>query len=135
MIDATTSPKRGQAAVELALLLPLLCLLLFGSLDLGRYIKTQTELNNAAHVGVMVAQNAEDNHGNPITGAQVILAVQTAYPNATHIGIPIDATASVPRNSSFTVQVTTTFSPITPFVRTLFNITQLTGSSTGQTLP
>jgi Flp pilus assembly protein TadG len=125
----------GQAATELAVLLPMLCLLLFGSVDLGRYIKTVTELNNAAQVGVRVAQNTENAQGTPITGGDVYNAVQTAYPGATNIVVPVGTSTPVPSNSSFTVQVTANFGLITPFVRTLVNVHSATGSSTGQTLP
>src|SRR5439155_10257211 len=109
--------QRGQSTLELSLLLPLLCLLLFGTLDLGRYLKTQTELNNAAHVGVMVAQNTKDHLGNFITVPTVVAAVQTAYPAATVTVIP--GTGNFQVSPDVTVRVTTNFSPVTPFVHTM----------------
>lgn len=48
-----SSPKsqRGTALVEFALVTPLLCLLLCGSIDLGRIFYASIEVANAAHAG------------------------------------------------------------------------------------
>lgn len=43
--------QRGTALVELALVTPLLCLLLCGSIDLGRIFYASIEVANAAHAG------------------------------------------------------------------------------------
>ena len=126
------SIRKGQATVEMTLLLPLLCLLLFGTLDLARYAKTQTELNNAAHVGVMKATNTLDPQGTPISIPTVVAAVRTAYPAATVTVIP--GSGNVPPDSTVTVQVSTSFKPTTPFVRNMLNIKKITGSSAGHTL-
>jgi Flp pilus assembly protein TadG len=50
------SPKdRGAAAVEMAIVLPLLLLLLFGIIDLGRLLYTQVELSSGAREGARIA--------------------------------------------------------------------------------
>lgn len=46
---------RGQALVEFALVLPFFALLLFGIIDLGRYVYTANTLNNAAREGARSA--------------------------------------------------------------------------------
>lgn len=54
MIDSARRPKRprtGQALVEFALVLPVFLLLLFGLIDVGRYVYTWNALNQAAREG------------------------------------------------------------------------------------
>ncbi|MEH6623317.1 MAG: TadE family protein [Dietzia maris] len=50
----TPSRDRGAAAVEFALLLPILLLLVLGILEFGRAYHVQTTLSNAARDGVRV---------------------------------------------------------------------------------
>ncbi|KRE62293.1 TadE/TadG family type IV pilus assembly protein [Nostocoides sp. Soil756] len=47
--------ERGAAAVEFALLLPVLVLLIGGIVDYGRYFFTQVQLSNAAREGARAA--------------------------------------------------------------------------------
>ena len=47
--------RRGQALVELAIILPVMLLLLLGALDLGRVFYAQITITNAAKEGVLVA--------------------------------------------------------------------------------
>jgi hypothetical protein len=115
-------------------LLPLFCLLLFGTLDLARYAKSMTELSHAAHVGVMTAENTYNASGTPVTGDDVLHAVQTAYPGATVVP-SVGLGTPVPANSTVTVQVSTAFMPITPFVRNLNRSGTITAMSQGRTLP
>lgn len=50
-----TPPRdRGASAVEFALVLPVLLLLVIGTLEFGRAYHVQTTLSNAAHDGVRV---------------------------------------------------------------------------------
>lgn len=49
------SDKKGQALVELAYILPILFLLLFGIVDFGRYIYVKNSLMHAAALGARVA--------------------------------------------------------------------------------
>lgn len=46
-----SNDRRGQSMVEFALILPLLILLLFGILDLGRAVYAYSTINNAAREG------------------------------------------------------------------------------------
>jgi Flp pilus assembly protein TadG len=46
---------KGQAIVELALILPLLFVLIFGIVDFGRVMYMKNSLNNAARAGARVA--------------------------------------------------------------------------------
>jgi hypothetical protein len=47
--------RRGQALVEFALVLPIFLVLLFGIIDLGRYIYMNSTLSEAAREGARVA--------------------------------------------------------------------------------
>ena len=50
--DAMTKRKtRGQAMVEFALVLPIFAILLFGIIDIGRYVYTANALSNGAREG------------------------------------------------------------------------------------
>ncbi len=55
--------RRGSAAVEAALVLPLVILFLFGILEYGRYVMMLQVLTNAAREGARYAQI----HANPVT--------------------------------------------------------------------
>lgn len=46
--------ERGSVAVEMAVLLPVLILLLFGMMEFGRALNTQATLNHAAREGARV---------------------------------------------------------------------------------
>jgi Flp pilus assembly protein TadG len=61
--------RSGAAAVELACVLPLVALLLFGVLDIGRMVEVEQLLNNAARDGGRLA--AVGSTLDPTTGNQV----------------------------------------------------------------
>ncbi|MEN3122286.1 TadE/TadG family type IV pilus assembly protein [Janibacter sp. LM] len=52
--------QRGAAAVELAIVLPLLFLVMAGIIDFGRYFLTEIQLTNAVREGARVAVIGED---------------------------------------------------------------------------
>lgn len=126
----------GQGIVELALLLPLICLLLFGTIDTARYIRATVELNHAAEVGVRTAINSyqQGKSGVAVTNHDVVNAVEQAYPAATVV-VPSDNSAAITTNSSYTVTLVTKFGVITPFVATLKDIQAINVTSTGTSLP
>jgi Flp pilus assembly protein TadG len=51
---------QGAAAVEFALVLPVLVLILFGIVDLGRMLNARITLSQAAHEGARAAAIADD---------------------------------------------------------------------------
>ena len=98
---------RGAAAVEMALVLPLLLLLVFGIVDFGRALNLQITLTQAAREGV-----------RPAALRQPASAVNAAVSNAT-VGIaapaPSVAIAACPTGpGTATVTVTKTFQFVTP---------------------
>ncbi|MHB8126910.1 MAG: TadE/TadG family type IV pilus assembly protein [Desulfitobacteriaceae bacterium] len=55
MILKLKGKENGQALVEMALVLPIIILLLFGSIEIGRISYVYITINNAARVGARVA--------------------------------------------------------------------------------
>ena len=147
-----TRKQNGQALVELASLLPLLSLILMGCLDLGRAFHVHMAAANAAHVGLMYAQQVTD-PADPTTSNHITVAdVITRTVNSAQGSIPITLanangyvkvyvdSGSVPSSwdttvgMSQTITVTVTdpsFKTITPFV----HLTTVGGSASGRTLP
>ena len=66
----------GAAAVEFALLLPLLVLLLFGIIEFGLAFNTRIQATNAAREGARMAVVGIDNWGDVGGGASFWQAVQ-----------------------------------------------------------
>ncbi|WEV76995.1 pilus assembly protein [Janibacter cremeus] len=87
--------QRGAAAVEMAIMLPLLLLVIGGIVDFGRYFLQEVQLTNAAREGVRVAVIGE---------ADVFLRVQAAAP-----GIPaltMDPAAPACAGAGTTIEIT-----------------------------
>ena len=99
---------RGAAAVEFALLLPLLLLLVFGIIDFGRALNAQITLTQAAREGARLAALGQPN---------VVGRTQAA---ATGLSLPpgdVKVTSCPPGATQTTeamVQITYSFSFITP---------------------
>jgi Flp pilus assembly protein TadG len=66
--------QRGDAIVELALLVPLLMLMLFGVLELGRVVDAWIVVNNAAREGAREAAMAYPDSVTTSTGQSAALA-------------------------------------------------------------
>jgi Flp pilus assembly protein TadG len=100
------SRERGAAAVEMALVLPVLLLIIFGIVDFGRMLNAQITITQAAREGARVAA---------VGGAQTAVnaRVQLATPGMT-VTSPI-TTACTGVNSPTGVTVSHTFSYVTPF--------------------
>jgi Flp pilus assembly protein TadG len=122
----------------MTLLLPLLCLLLFGTLDVARYIRVHAELDHAAHDGLMIAQNsyyvAPSGTSTPVTQATVTAAIQNADPDATVVPMA-SPQATVAPGTTYTVVVKAGYKPIAPFVATLKGLQSVTVSTSGITMP
>lgn len=116
---ARNAPRdRGAAAVEFALLLPLLLLLLFGIIDFGRALNAQITLTQAAREGARLDALGEP---NVVSGTQ--LAATGLNPvSVTVTACPANAGAGV----NATVKATYTFTFVTP----LGSIARMFGAST-----
>jgi Flp pilus assembly protein TadG len=110
MIRRTTAggPRdRGAAAVEFALLLPVLLLIVFGIIDFGRALNAQITLTQAAREGARLAA---------LNQADVVSRTQAAATGLS--GVTVTVNSSCPATASATadavVTVSYSFSFITP---------------------
>lgn len=89
------SSERGAVAVELALLLPVLLLLILGVIEFGRAFNAQITLTHAAREGVRVMA-IEDDEAQARDAARN--AATSLSPNLTSGDITIDAPCDTPGN-------------------------------------
>ena len=95
---------RGSAAVELALVLPLLLLLLFGVIDFGRMLNTQITLTEAAREGARAAALGYDPDARVTRTANGITLAPTVVTSCPDDDLSADAS----------VTVSHAFQPVTP---------------------
>ena len=102
--------ERGAAAVEMALVLPVLLFLLMGMIDFGRAYSAQIQLSQAAREGVRLASlNTTGVTGgtvaaNPYGDAAILARVQNAAGGVS--GVTVTTTyCSVPPGTSQTAEV------------------------------
>jgi Flp pilus assembly protein TadG len=97
---------RGAAAVEFALLLPLLLVLVFGIIDFGRALNAQITLTQAAREGARLASLKQPN---------VVPKSQAAASPLTGVGVAVTACPAAPTpGADATVQTSYTFEFLTP---------------------
>ncbi|MHA7178745.1 TadE/TadG family type IV pilus assembly protein [Arthrobacter sp. MDB2-24] len=120
----SVNKERGAAAVEMALVLPVLILLLLGIMEFGRAFNAQVTLTNAAREGVRVMSISKD---PGLARSATATAGQMLNPLLTDSNIAISvpgATTSnpCPAGSTSTVTITYTLSTLTgiagPFAMT-----------------
>lgn len=102
--------ERGAVAVEFAILLPLLLMLVLGTIEFGRAYNAQITLTNAARDGVRVMAIANDAAGAKTAAVNAAASVSTTIPTS-------NVTLS-PATCSTGNQVTLTIS---------FNLSTITG--------
>lgn len=106
----TMRSEKGAAAVEMALILPVLILLLLGIMEFGRAFNTQVTLTNAARESVRVmsiAKNAQDSRASAISAAGTLSPGLTSSNIA--IAIP-GSTSTDPCPAGSTATVTLSYS-------------------------
>ncbi|BAS10190.1 tade family protein [Arthrobacter sp. Hiyo4] len=74
--------ERGAAAVEFALLLPVLLMLVLGTIEFGRVYNAQITLTNAARDGVRVMAIANDPAGAKTAAKNAAASVSTTIPDS-----------------------------------------------------
>jgi Flp pilus assembly protein TadG len=74
--------ERGAAAVEFAILLPLLLMLVLGTIEFGRAYNAQITLTNAARDGVRVMAIANDPAGAKTAARNAAASVSTTIANS-----------------------------------------------------
>ena len=104
--------ERGAAAVELALVLPVLLLLVFGIIDFGRAYNAQITLATAARESVRVWALGG-------TTTQVQDRATQAAVGMSVTATPLPSTTPCTFGNATKVKVTTNFSYITPYIKNL----------------
>jgi len=108
---AATDPRdRGSVAVEFALLLPVLLLIIFGVIDFGRAINAQITLTQAAREGARLASLGAVNPAvqNRVTLAATNLSPVTATVTSSCLpgaGVGVDAVVTVSYTFTFVTPV------------------------------
>ncbi|MCQ6271389.1 pilus assembly protein [Pseudarthrobacter sp. R1] len=74
--------ERGAAAVEFAILLPLLLMLVLGTIEFGRAYNAQITLTNAARDGVRVMAIANDPTSAKTAAKNAAASVSTTIPTS-----------------------------------------------------
>jgi len=107
--------RRGQALVELALIIPILLVLLLGALDLGRAFYSKITVTNAAKEGAMVA--SQGGSSSEIKTAVVTEAkggfVEISATNVTATSCPANPNGATP---PVAVTAEAPFHALTPFI-------------------
>lgn len=112
-------PRQGQSLVELALMLPLISLIMVGTLDLGRIFYDYTRLTNAVKEGAFYANSNPGNEPaikdrvkqeNSLNIADGNITV-TCYASVT--ATTSIACSTAPSGGVVQVRATYTFTPIT----------------------
>ena len=111
--------RRGAAAVEAAICLPVLLTLMFGVWEVGRLAQVQQILSNAVHDGARIASQGTLN-GTPVTVAMVQQAVRDYMTSA---GLPSAAVSGAQiqliNKSSHSWTDPTDAQPLDPFQLTV----------------
>jgi Flp pilus assembly protein TadG len=98
---AAATGDRGAAAVEFALLLPVLLLIVFGIIDFGRALNAQITLTQAAREGARLAALGEPDVVGRTQAAATGLSPVTVTVTACPAGAGPGADASVTTSYSF----------------------------------
>jgi Flp pilus assembly protein TadG len=118
------SGDRGAAAVEFALLLPLLLLLVFGIIDFGRALNAQITLTQAAREGARLDAVGQSQ-------PTVVSRTQAAATGLSPVSVAVTACQpNAGATASGIVQASYTFKFVTP----VSSIAGLFGSSFGTTI-
>ncbi len=118
MIDRRERPERGAAAVEFALLLPILILLVFGIVEFGRAYNTKVTLTHAAREGVRVLAITQDSAAaagaavsaaTSLDPADVAVATTPCNPGEpTQVSVSYPFTYDIPLLGTNTINLTET---------------------------
>jgi len=124
-VHGGSSADRGAAAVEFALLLPLLLLIVLGIIDFGRLLNAQITLTQAAREGTRLVALGQSN---------VPSRTQAAAPGLSPVGVSIQSSCAVGAGPGSNAVVDTsysfTFTPGLGYVVSLFGGTGLSGQIT-----
>ena len=115
----TTSNERGAAAVEFALVLPLLLLLVLGIIEFSRLYNIQISLTNAAREG---ARSMAIHNSQPTAKTAAIAAAPSISPSLSNGQISI-MPAACAANQAVTVTITYSVSLLSGYFGTTLPLT------------
>jgi Flp pilus assembly protein TadG len=119
----------GAAIVEMAFVLPIVLLILFAIIDMGRLLQQQIQLTGAAREGARLgALNGTSDQVKTKVSSIVGAGVTLNYPAVN--GVNVCAAASGAGTDS-TVDVQRTFQPATPLLAWISRTTPITISAKG----
>ncbi len=101
---SNASSRRGTAAVEFAVCLPVLVLLVFGSIEASSYIFLKQSLTAASYEGVREAAKSTSTEETALATATSILESRSV--RDFQISFPEGDIANVPRGEPITCEVT-----------------------------
>jgi len=105
---------RGQSVVEFALILPVLLLILLGTIDFGRLYYSYVTVANAARVGAEYGMDYW--RANPTSVKDMVKAEARPYITIGDSDITVTASPSWYAGSQLNVEVRTGFSAFTPLI-------------------
>lgn len=108
-----TTRSRGVATVELALCLPVLALLVFGSIEAASFIFLKQTLQVAAYEGIREAIRSGADDGGAAASARAILSSRAV--RDADVRFPLGSLASITRGQQVVIEVsapTRTNSPL-----------------------
>jgi Flp pilus assembly protein TadG len=114
--------ERGSSVVELALALPILVLLVFGSLDLGRAVYIRTSLANAARDAARFGSIDPQN-------TSCIEAAARRNISLTSLGagdVSVTRPSTIDLGQPITVSVQSVYRPLSPLIANVVGATRLT---------
>lgn len=104
--------ERGAVAVEMAIILPLLCLILFGIIEFGRAYNVQVSLSQAAREGARYAAVHYKEPGLDVSGTALASA-----PSLAGLGVTVtDNASSCDASSNVTVTTKVSLKSLTGFL-------------------
>lgn len=117
--------ERGTSVLELALLMPVLLLLVMGTLDLGRAVYMRNALASAARDAARFASIDPAN----TACIQTLAARNSSIANVVPAGVTIGRPASLAVGQPITVTVQTTYQPATSMVASAIGVNSVTMSA------
>ena len=107
LLRAFLRREDGAAAAELALLLPLLVVMVFGAIEVAYYFFQQHQVVKGVRDGARYASRQSFESINCVSGYSLPSGLSTAIKEVTRTGVPSGGSARVPGwvNSNITVSV------------------------------
>lgn len=109
--------REGAAAVEFAIAAPVLMLIMFGSIEIGRMLYADHAIGHAARESTRFAMVRSADSEAPATTAQIhAIARRATVLDPDSVGVDVAYDPDATRGSAVTVRVRYRFRPMLPYV-------------------